>query len=69
MLANIVRLFKALGGGWAPMTAENALRLPEGVDGGAVAPAAPKEEAPGGTKLSAESRAYLDQIRKDAKKK
>jgi len=69
MLANIVRLFKALGGGWAPMTAESALRLPEGVDGGAVAPAAPKQEEPGGTKLTAESRAYLDQIRKDAKKK
>lgn len=59
MFSNIVRIFKALGGGWVPLTAEdNQLR-----------PAVKSETATPETTLSSESRAYLDQIRKDLKSK
>ena len=58
MLANLVRLFKALGGGWAPLTEGD---LSPG-SGGADAP------TPLEANLSDESRAYLEEIKKDLKK-
>lgn len=50
-ISNIIRIFKALGGGWEPLTAENAPR-----------PTAPAVRE---TKLSDASQAYLDGLRKD----
>ncbi len=52
MLANLVRLFKALGGGWVPLTAG---------DSRPVAAESPRTDRP----LSSESEAYLEQLRKE----
>lgn len=49
MLSNIIRIFKALGGGWEPLTPENM----------------PRPTARHKAQLSDESQAYLDQLRKD----
>ncbi|QTX32099.1 efflux transporter outer membrane subunit [Aminithiophilus ramosus] len=57
MLANVIRLFKALGGGWAPLAE------------GEASPPAVAEKALRGVELSDESQAYLEAIRKDLKGK
>lgn len=54
MLSNLVRIFKALGGGWAPMS-----------EYGPVQARALKKDEPKGIELSDESQAYLDDIRKE----
>jgi len=58
MLSNIVRVFKVLGGGWAPLT-EGDLPQPSGKH------AAKAKE----TQISSESQGYLEQIRKELKDK
>ncbi len=58
MLANLVRLFKALGGGWAPLTEGD---LAPGSGG-------PDAPPPLGANLSAERRAYREELKKDRKK-
>lgn len=54
MISNVIRIFKALGGGWEPLTTENAPRIASGADG------TPRE-----TKLSQASQTYLEAIRRD----
>jgi hypothetical protein len=56
MLSNIVRVFKVLGGGWAPLT-EGDLSQPVEVH------AAKARE----TRISSESQRYLEQIRQELK--
>lgn len=56
MLSNIVRIFKVLGGGWAPLTEGD---LPQPVE----EPITQARE----TQISAESQGYLEQIRKELK--
>lgn len=54
MLSNIVRLFKALGGGWAPLTEGDPTDSPE-----------TQKKAPEGIKLSDQSREYLNKIKNE----
>jgi len=56
MLSNIVRIFKVLGGGWAPLAAGG---FPQPVDGDT----AKTTES----QISSESRSYLEQIRQELK--
>ena len=56
MLSNVIRLFKALGGGWAPLVE------------GEPSPVAEKKGRQG-MELSSESQAYLETLRRDLEKK
>lgn len=53
-ISNVIRIFKALGGGWEPLTPDNAIRPSDLV-----------KETPGKTKLSNESQTYLNQLRSE----
>jgi hypothetical protein len=62
MISNIIRIYKAVGGGWGLINAENVEKTKgEGVDN------VPAEEETRETYLSDESKAYLEQIRKEVK--
>lgn len=58
MLSNIIRVFKVLGGGWAPLTAGD---IPQPADGHAAKTL--------DTHISSESLSYLEQIRQEIKDK
>jgi NodT family efflux transporter outer membrane factor (OMF) lipoprotein len=62
MISNIIRIYKAVGGGWGLISAENVEKTKgEGADNVAA------EEETRETYLSDESKAYLEQIRKEVK--
>ena len=66
MTSNIIRIYKAVGGGWGPMAVEDIQKI-NGNAGDNIPSASSIKEETRETSISDESLAYLEQIRKEVK--